>query len=178
MISRLTWFHGQHLSTLRLLTRKEEPLFRGDNIMALFSGNIEDLRTLYTNQLRHLLSTEEQIIQALPKMIESATDIELKQALETHLRETELQKQRLDGILKDLTGDDKDKDCDVTDELISAGETIIKATKDNAVRDAGIIAAAQKIEHFEIASYGSARDWAILLGETEHANLLQATLDE
>jgi ferritin-like metal-binding protein YciE len=146
--------------------------------MALFSGNIEDLRTLYTNQLRHLLSTEEQIIKALPKMIEAATDTQLKQALEIHFRETELQKQRLDGILADLTGDDKDKDCDVTDELISAGETVIKAAKDDAVRDAGIIAAAQKIEHFEIASYGSARDWALQLGETEHGSLLQATLDE
>jgi len=146
--------------------------------MGLFSGNIDDLRSLYTNQLRLLLSTEEQIIDALPKMIEAATDVQLKQALQTHLQETEAQKARLDGILNDLIGDDNDKDCDVTDELISAGEKIVKTAKDDAVRDAGIIAAAQKIEHFEIASYGSVRDWAILLGETNHANLLQTSLKE
>jgi ferritin-like metal-binding protein YciE len=146
--------------------------------MALFSGNIDDLRSLYTNQLRLLLSTEKQIIDALPKMVDAATDVQLKHALQTHLQETEAQKLRLDEILHDLTGDDDDKDCDVTDELISAGETIVKAAKDDAVRDAGIISAAQKIEHFEIASYGSVREWAFLLGETDHANLLQTSLNE
>ncbi len=146
--------------------------------MALFSGNIEDLRTLYTTQLRHLLSTEEQIVDALPKMIDGATDMQLKKALQTHLRETEKHRERLDGILEDLAGDNDDKKCSVTSALISAGEKTIKVAKDDAVRDAGIIAAAQKVEHFEIASYGSARDWAQLLGETEHAALLQKTLDE
>jgi ferritin-like metal-binding protein YciE len=146
--------------------------------MALFGGNIEDLRSLYTMQVRHLLSTEEQIVDALPKMIDAATDTQLKQALQTHLRETETHLQRLEGILEDLTGDDDEKKCSVTSALISAGEHTIKSAKDNAVRDAGIIAAAQKVEHFEIASYGSARDWAHLLGETEHASLLQKTLDE
>lgn len=146
--------------------------------MALFAGNIDDLRSLYTKQLRFLLSTEEQIVDALPKMIDAATDTQLRQALQSHLQETEVQRQRLEGILKDLTGDSDDKKCSVTAELISAGETTIKAANDDAVRDAGIIAAAQKIEHFEIASYGSARDWAKLLGETGHAALLQKTLDE
>jgi ferritin-like metal-binding protein YciE len=146
--------------------------------MALFGGNIEDLRSLYTTQLRYLLSTEEQIVDALPKMIDAATDMQLKHALQTHLRETDMHRQRLDGILRDLAGDNDDKKCSVTSALISAGEHTIKAAKDNAVRDAGIIAAAQKVEHFEIASYGTVRDWAYLLGETQHAALLQATLDE
>ena len=146
--------------------------------MALFAGNIDDLRSLYVTQLRYLMSTEEQIIDALPKMVDAATDTQLKQALQNHLRETEAQRDRLDGILNDLQGDNDDKKCSVTAALISAGQTTIKAANDNAVRDAGIIAAAQKIEHFEIASYGSARDWAKLLGETQHAQLLQATLDE
>jgi ferritin-like metal-binding protein YciE len=146
--------------------------------MALFAGNIDDLRSLYTTELRRLLSTEEQIVDALPKMIDAATDTQLKEALQTHLQETKVQRQRLEGILNNLTGDTDSKKCGVTDELISAGEKTIKAANDNAVRDAGIIAGAQKIEHFEIASYGAARDWANLLGEGEQANLLQTTLDE
>ncbi|HVW78062.1 MAG TPA: ferritin-like domain-containing protein [Alloacidobacterium sp.] len=146
--------------------------------MALFSGNIDDLRSLYTTQLHHLLSTEEQIIDALPKMIDAATDSQLKEGLTKHLRETKGHKERLDRMLTNLTGKANSKTCDVTKELISSGETVIKASKDPAVRDAGIIASAQKVEHFEIASYGSVRDWALLLGETEQANVLQQTLDE
>jgi ferritin-like metal-binding protein YciE len=146
--------------------------------MALFAGNIEDFRELYSTQLRYLLSTEEQIIKGLPKMIEAATNSQLKQALETHLRETEQQRTRLERILSNLQGSSEDKKCGVTSALISAAETTVKATKDKGVRDAGIIAACQKIEHFEIASYGSAREWAKLLGENEQAQVLQQILDE
>ncbi len=146
--------------------------------MALFSGNIEDLRTLYTTQLRFLLSTEGQIIDALPKMIEAATDPQLKQALQSHLQETELQEERLEEILTELIGDIDDKKCATTAALLSAGETIIKDTKDDATRDAGIIASAQKVEHFEIASYGAVRNWAQILGYPAHAELLDKTLQE
>jgi ferritin-like metal-binding protein YciE len=146
--------------------------------MALFHGNIDDLRSLYTTQLQHLLSTEKQIVDALPKLSEAATDISLKQVIDTHLQETKTHQQRLESILKDTTGEVSDKKCSVTSALISAGETTVKASKDTAVRDAGIIASAQKVEHFEIASYGAARDWATLLGETEAASILQQTLDE
>ncbi|MBW4028393.1 ferritin-like domain-containing protein [Acidipila rosea] len=146
--------------------------------MALFAGNIDDLRSLYTTQLKYMLSMEEQITKALPKMADAATDMQLKKALETHLRETEEHVRRVQQILKDQTGDADDKKCAVTAALISSGETTIKAANDDAVRDAGIIAAAQKVEHFEMASYGSARDWAKLLGETQAATLLQKTLDE
>jgi ferritin-like metal-binding protein YciE len=146
--------------------------------MAIFSGNIDNLRELYTTQLRYLLSTEDQIATALPKMIEAATDVTLKHGLQAHLRETEVQAQRLKTILTDLSDSDSDKKCAVTSALISAGETTIKAANDDAVRDAGIIASAQKIEHFEIASYGAAREWANLLGETRQAALLEQTLQE
>jgi ferritin-like metal-binding protein YciE len=146
--------------------------------MALFSGNIDDLRALYTRQLRSLLSTEEQITKGLPKMIDAATDVELKKGLQTHLGETKQHVERLNTILKDLTGDADDKKCSVTAELISAGESTIKAANDAAVRDAAIIGSAQKIEHFEIASYGTARNWARILGETQHAQILQQTLEE
>lgn len=146
--------------------------------MALFSGNIEDLRTLYTKQLQTLLSTEQQIIEALPKMADAATDPQLKQALQSHLQETEAHEERLDQILGELTGEWEEKKCAVTAALISAGEAIIKDTKDDATRDAGIIAAAQKVEHFEMASYGAARSWAQVLGYSQHAELLNQTLQE
>lgn len=146
--------------------------------MALFSGNIEDLRTLYTKQLQMLLSAEQQIIKALPKMAEAATDPQLKQALQTHLQETEVHEDRLEQILGELTGEWEEKKCAVTAALISAGETIIKDTVDDSTRDAGIIAAAQKVEHFEMASYGAVRNWAQVLGYPQHAQLLNQTLQE
>jgi ferritin-like metal-binding protein YciE len=146
--------------------------------MALFSGNIEDLKTLYTTQLRFLLSTEQQIIKALPKMIEAATEPQLKQALQTHLQETEIQEERLEEILAELTGETDEKKCATTAALLSAGETIIKDTKDDSTRDAGIIASAQKVEHFEMASYGAVRNWAMVLGYAQHAEMLNKTLQE
>lgn len=146
--------------------------------MALFSGNIDDLKTLYNNQIRSLLSTENQITEALPKMADAATDSQLKQALLTHLRETEQHVQRVQQILGKLGGDSDAKKCPVTAALITAGEDIIKSTKDNAVRDAGIIAAAQKVEHFEMASYGTVRNWARTLGFNDQAETLDKTLQE
>jgi len=146
--------------------------------MALFGGNIEDLRSLYVTQLQYLLSTEKQIVDALPKMVDAATDTRLKQALQSHLQETKVHQQRLEGALRSLTNSTSDKKCSVTAELIDSGEKTIKLSNDGPVRDVAIIAAAQKVEHFEIASYGSARDWANLLGETEQSRLLQQTLDE
>jgi ferritin-like metal-binding protein YciE len=146
--------------------------------MALFGGNIENLSGLYTTQLRYLLSTEEQIIDALPEMITAASDQQLKDALQSHLQETEIHAERLEDILSELTGDVDSKKCAVTAALISAGETTIKASEDFAVRDVGIIASAQKIEHFEMASYGTLRNWARLLGYNEQAAILEKTLKE
>lgn len=146
--------------------------------MALFAGNIDDLKSLYTTELHYMLSMEQQITKALPKLAEHATDPKLKSALQTHLRETEQHVNRVEQILQKLTGSASEKKCDITAALITAGENTIKAANDDAVRDAGIIAAAQKVEHFEIASYGSARDWAKLLGETQAAQMLEQTLTE
>ncbi|HEY0794584.1 MAG TPA: DUF892 family protein [Acidisarcina sp.] len=146
--------------------------------MALFGGSIENLSSLYTTQLRFLLSTEEQIVEALPDMIAAASDSQLKDALQSHLQETEIHAERLEDILSELTGDVDSKKCAVTAALIAAGETTVKATEDAAVRDAGIIASAQKIEHFEIASYGTLRNWAQILGYSEQAAILEQTLNE
>lgn len=147
--------------------------------MGLLTPNeIKGFESLYTLQLRHLLSTENQIVKGLEKMIDAASDSQLKQAFQSHLQETQVQAQRLERILSDLTGEVDDKKCAVTAALISAGETIVKESDEGAVRDAGLIAGAQKIEHFEIASYGSARDWAKMIGRSQDAALLQQSLDE
>ena len=147
--------------------------------MGLLTPNdIQNFKSLYTLQMRYLLSTETQIVKGLQTMIEAADDQQLKDAFQSHLQETEVQVGRVERILNDLEGEAEDKKCAVTAALIAAGANIVSESDPGPVRDAGLIASAQKIEHFEQASYGSARDWAILLGYTEHASLLQKTLDE
>jgi len=147
--------------------------------MGLLTPNaIHDMTSLYTLQMRYLLSTEKQITDGLPKMIEAASDPQLKQAFQSHLQETEVHVRRLEQILSALSDEVDDKRCAVTAALISAGENIVKESDAGAVRDAGLIASAQKIEHFEIAAYGSAREWAEQLGLTQQAILLAETLHE
>jgi len=146
--------------------------------MKFFSANIESLRELYDNQIRSLLSTEQQIIEALPKMIEKATDPELKQAFQTHLKETQNHVTRLEQILSERGGKVDSIKCKSTAALISGAEDLIKDTKDESVRDAVLIAGAQRIEHFEIASYGTVRNWARILGENRQAQLLDQTVKE
>ena len=146
--------------------------------MALFSGNIENLKTLYITELRRLLSTEEQITDALPKMIDAATELRLKEALESHLQETEMQAQRLEEVLAQLTDDVSAKKCSVTAALLSAGDSLIKDTRDDMTRDAGMIAAVQKVEHFEMVSYATACNWARVLGFADQAELLNKSLQE
>lgn len=147
--------------------------------MGLITPNdYDDLRSLYTGQLQYLLSTETQIVKGLESMIEHAQDTQLKQAFQSHHQETEVQAQRLEKLIADLTGDSDDKKDPITTALISSGTNIVRESSEGPVRDAGLIGTAQKIEHYEIASYGSARDWAKTLGLTEHAELLQKSLDE
>jgi ferritin-like metal-binding protein YciE len=148
--------------------------------MGLITANdFPNLRELYAAQLRYLLSTENQIIKALHKMIDHADDTQLKQAFQSHLQETEVHATRLQDLIaevKDGSVDDK-KDPIIT-AIIGSGENITKESDPGPVRDAGLIATAQKVEHYEIASYGSARDWARQLGLAEQAAVLQKTLDE
>ncbi|MFY9676494.1 MAG: ferritin-like domain-containing protein [Terriglobales bacterium] len=146
--------------------------------MKFFSANLDNLRKLYIDELQHLHSAETQITEALPKMIEAATDPQLKRALENHLHETENQVSRLDELLNQSEGAVDSKKCKSMAALISAGEDVIKDATDDSVRDAGIIGAAQKVEHYEIAAYGTVRNFAEILGETTHAALLEQTLEE
>jgi ferritin-like metal-binding protein YciE len=146
--------------------------------MKFFSANLDSLRKLYVDQLEQLYSAETQITKALPKMIDEATDPDLKNALQTHLQETDGHVSRLERILNQSQGSVDSKKCKGMAALITEGEDIIKDTADEPVRDAGIIAAAQKIEHYEIAAYGTVRTFAELLGNEEDATLLEQTLEE
>ncbi len=141
-------------------------------------NDYDDLRSLYTGQLQYLLSTENQIVDGLQTMIESTQDSQLIQAFKTHQQETRVQAQRLQEILQELTGDADDKKDPVCAALIGSGANITRESSEGPVRDAGLLATAQKIEHYEISSYGSAREWARILGYDRHASLLQQTLDE
>ena len=147
--------------------------------MGLITPNdYPNLRELYTVQLRYLLSTEKQIVKGLPAMIDHAEDQQLKQAFQSHLKETEQHVARIESLLSDMKGDSTDKKDPILMAIVGSGENITKETKAGPVRDAGLIATAQKVEHYEIASYGSARDWAKHLGLSTHVSLLQKTLDE
>lgn len=147
--------------------------------MGLMTPNdFPSLRELYTAQLRYLLSAENQIIDGLPKMIEHAEEPQLKQAFQTHLEETRNHVTRLERLLGDLINDPTDKKDPILTAIVGSGENITKETDAGAVRDAGLIATAQKVEHYEIASYGCARDWAETLGLNEHAAILEQTLKE
>jgi ferritin-like metal-binding protein YciE len=146
--------------------------------MKLLSANLETLRELYRNQLRMLLSTEQQITEALPKMIDKATDVQLKQAFQSHLQETHVHVTRLQQILTEEMNEAEPVKCKVLAALVSEAEDMIKDATDLAVRDVALIAAAQRVEHYEIASYGAVRRWAQILGEAEHAALLGKTVEE
>lgn len=146
--------------------------------MKFFSANLDSLRKLYVDQLQQLHSAETQITETLPKMIQSATEPQLKNALQTHLQETKGHVARLEQILNDAKGSVDSKKSKGMAALIAEGEDVIKDAADQSVRDAGIIAAAQKVEHYEIAAYGTVRNFAEILGKDSDAGLLDQTLEE
>jgi ferritin-like metal-binding protein YciE len=139
---------------------------------------VESLRGLLIEQCQDLYSAENQIIDALPKMIEKAKSPQLKTALNSHLGETRNHVQRLDAIIGNLRAKADEKDCKGMEGLLEEGEKALTDAKDDDVRDAAIIASAQRVEHYEIASYGTARTFAQELGMNDVAQQLQQTLDE
>ena len=147
--------------------------------MGLITPNdYDDLRSLYTAQLRYLHSTETQIVKGLEDMITHAQDTQLQDAFRTHQQESEVQAQRLEQLITELQGDDDDKKDPIITALIGSGTNIVRESSEGPVRDAGLIATAQKIEHYEIASYGSAIAWAEVLGLSQHATVLEESLEE
>ena len=146
--------------------------------MKVFSANLDNLRKLYINQLQMLLSTEQQITEALPKMIDKAMDTQLKQAFQSRLQETQMHVTRIEQILNQEPGEAKPVKCKVMAALVTETEDMVKDGADDAVRDAALISAGQRVEHYEIAVYGAVRRWAQILGETAHAELLDKTIKE
>jgi ferritin-like metal-binding protein YciE len=139
---------------------------------------IDSLQTLLLDELKDLYSAEKQITKALPKMAKAATSDELRKAFETHLKETEGHIERLDRVFETLGKPSGGKTCQAMKGLLEEGEEIMKNAADGEVRDAAMISAAQRVEHYEMAGYGSVRTYAKQLGQKEIVDLLQKTLDE
>jgi ferritin-like metal-binding protein YciE len=139
---------------------------------------LDSLQKLYVEELRDLYSAENQILKALPKMAKAASASELQAAFKEHLEQTKGQVQRLEQIFETLGKSPKGKTCKAMEGLVAEGEELMGEDADPEVLDAGLIAAAQRVEHYEIAGYGTVRTYAQLLGDEEAAGLLQETLDE
>lgn len=146
--------------------------------MALFSMKLENLQQLFVKELRDLYDAENQITEALPKLINASTNTELKSALQEHLQVTKEQISRLDRIFRMLNEKPTGETCKGMKGVIKEGDEIVSAGGDTSTTDAGIIAAAQRVEHYEMAGYGTVRTYAQLLGQNEMARLLQQTLSE
>ena len=140
--------------------------------------SMDSLKKLYVDELKDLYSAETQLVKALPKMAKKATAPELKQAFQDHLEETKGHVERLEEIFEELDEKPTGKTCKGMKGLIEEGEEVIDEDGDEAVLDAALIGAAQRVEHYEIAGYGVARTFATHLGEDNAADLLQQTLDE
>jgi len=139
---------------------------------------MESLQELLVEEMRDLYSAENQLTKAMPKMAKKAKNPQLKKAFETHLRETEVQIQRLQKIFEKLGKKPSGKKCLAMEGLIEEGKEMMGEDMDDDVMDAALIGIAQKIEHYEIATYGTVRTWAQLIGDDQTAKNLQQTLDE
>ena len=146
--------------------------------MQLTKTHLENLEDLFWDQVKDIYDAEHRLVEALPKMEKAATDPQLKAAFRDHLQETRHQVQRLEQIFQSAGKDADRESCDAIKGLLKEGEEMIKAKGDDDTRDAGLIAAAQRVEHYEMAVYGSIRTFARRLGRQDFVDLLQRTLDE
>ncbi len=140
--------------------------------------NVDSVTSLYTLQMRYLLSSLDQIPRCLEELADAASDQQLKDAFHSHLMEAGLQRERVEQILLELTSKVVGKRCAVTAALIATVEKLVRETDRGSVRDAWLATSAHRIEEFEIASYQAALKWALVLGYTYQASLLEATLAE
>ncbi len=139
---------------------------------------MKSLKTLFLDELADMYDAEHRIIKALPKLAKAATCKDLKAAFQSHLKETEGQVKRLEQVFQAFGQKAKGKTCEATVGLLKEGDEIAAEFKGSPTINAALIAAAQKVEHYEMASYGCLHEWAGLLGNRKAADLLQATLDE
>ena len=139
---------------------------------------LNNFENLFADQLNDLYSAEQQLIQALPKMAEAASTPELKQAFTQHLEETKNHAEVVKQLLSSIEAKAGGEKCKGMEGLLKEGEEIVDKRGDEAVKDAALIAAAQRVEHYEIAGYGTARTFALQLGNNEAANRLQEILNQ
>jgi len=141
-------------------------------------ANMESLEELLQEELKDIYDAEKQLTKALPKLAKKATTPDLQDAFEEHLRQTQQHMERLEQVFDQLGMPVKGKTCKGMKNLIAEGNDMIADADDDATRDAIMIAAAQKVEHYEIAAYGTMRTWANVLGHREIASMLEDTLEE
>ena len=146
--------------------------------MGLFSESLNNLDDLFMHQLEDVYDAEHQLIEALPQMADAATSSDLKNAFNTHLMETRDHAKRLEQVFQLLGKKPRREACPAMKGLIAEGEEMIQSKGDDTVRDAALIAAAQRVEHYEMSGYGTARTFAEQLGHTQAVQLLEATLEE
>ncbi len=139
---------------------------------------LDSLQALYTEELQDLYNAENQLVEALPKMAVAATSSNLRKAFEDHLKQTEGHVRRLEKVLEALEEKPGGKICKAMKGLVAEAQELLKEEADDAVRDAGLIACAQRVEHYEMAGYGCVRTYAKLLGFADQSRELQKTLDE
>jgi ferritin-like metal-binding protein YciE len=139
---------------------------------------MKTLQDLLVDQLKDLYSAENQLVKALPRMAKAATNPELRAGFTEHLEQTRGQVGRIERVCEQLGVTPRGKKCVAMEGLVEEAKELLEEDAEPEVLDAGLIAAAQKVEHYEIASYGSARTWAEQLGHTQAAELLQQTLEE
>jgi ferritin-like metal-binding protein YciE len=138
----------------------------------------ESLKKLYVDELKDLFSAENQLVKALPKMAKAASSDELRAGFEKHLEQTKGHVQRLDEIFQSLDESPKGKKCVGMEGLVKEGSEVMAEDFDDAVLDAGLIGAARRVEHYEMAAYGAVCEFAHVLGQSRHASLLERTLAE
>ena len=139
---------------------------------------LKTLNDLFEEELKDIYSAEQMVMESLPKMIEGANSKELKDKFELHLKQTQEQIDRLEDVFEMMDMEPEAEKCDGMEGIIKDGEKILKAKGESHVKDAALIAAAQKVEHYEIASYGTLREWAHELGHEDAAKKLEMTLKE
>lgn len=139
---------------------------------------LETLADLFVDELKDLYSAEKQLVKALPKMAKAASSAKLRKGFEDHLRQTEDHVERLENIFEQLGVKPRGPKCEAMEGLIEEGKRVMKEDAEPAVMDAALIAAAQRVEHYEIAGYGTVRTFARMLGNNEAERLLQRTLEE
>jgi len=139
---------------------------------------VETLRDLYVEQLKDLYNAEQQLIKALPKLAKAASSEELRLAFEEHLEKTKGHAQRIETIFEQMGGNPKGKKCAAMEGLVKEGGEVIEEDMTDSLKDTALIAAAQRVEHYEIAGYGCVRAYATKLGDTDAAELLTQTLEE